>query len=327
MQVLVTGGAGYIGSVVTDFLIEAGHQVVVLDSLISGHASAVHPEAELVVADARDDEALGRLFSTHRFDAVVHACGYIQAGESARHPGRYFANNIGSAISVLNALVHHDVGIFVFSSSAAVYGVPQSLPLQEDHPLQPANPYGETKATVERLLAWYEQCHGLRYISLRYFNAAGATPRLGEDHRPESHLIPILLEVALGQREAAPLYGQDYPTPDGTCVRDYVHVADLARAHVLALERLAQGHPSGPYNLGLGRGFSNLEVLEAARRVTGHPIPVEWQPRRPGDPPVLVASPERARSGLGWQPRHTSLEEIIASAWEWRRSRPEGYPD
>jgi len=320
------GGAGYIGSVTVEELLAAGHRVVVLDSLVSGHAAAVHPEAELVVADARDDEALGRLFAAHRFEAVVHLAAYIQAGESVRHPGRYFANNVGSLICVLNAMVAYDVGMLVFSSSAAVYGLPETVPIAEDAPLQPINPYGESKAMGERLLPWYREAHGIRFVSLRYFNAAGATARLGEDHRPETHLLPIALQVALGQREALPVYGTEHPTPDGTCVRDYVHVADLARAHVLALDHLAHGGEGGAFNLGSNRGHSVLEVVEAVRRITGHPLPTKPQPPRPGDPPYLVASWEKAHRVLGWEPRH-GLEDMVASAWEWARAHPQGYPD
>jgi UDP-glucose 4-epimerase len=327
MRVLVVGGAGYVGSFAVDELLAQGHEVIVLDSLVSGHSAAVPHEAELVVADARDDEALGKLFASRRIDAAMHFGAYTVASESVLHPGRYFANNVGSAISLLNACVAYDVGLLVFSSSAAVYGTPDSVPITEDAPLRPINPYGESKAVVERLLPWYGAAHGLRYIALRYFNAAGAAGDLGEDHRPETHLIPRVLQVAMGQMDALPIYGAEYPTADGTCVRDYVHVRDLARAHVLALEHLARGGESGALNLGTGRGFSNLEVVEVAREVTGHPIPVRWEPQRPGDPPVLVASAERAREVLGWQPRHTSLEEIVASAWEWHRSHPQGYPD
>lgn len=328
MRVLVVGGAGYIGSVTVEQLLRAGHSVVVLDSLVSGHAAAVHAEAELVVADVRDEEALHRLFASRDIEAVVYYGGYIQAGESMQQPGRYFANNIGGVISLLNAMVTEDIRRFVFSSSAAVYGDPERVPIGEEAPLRPLNPYGEAKATVERLLRWYDSQCGLRYISLRYFNAAGATDRLGEDHQPESHLIPIVLQVALGQREYVPLFGTDYPTPDGTCLRDYIHVSDLAQAHVLALERLAQeGAASAIYNLGNGRGFSVREVIETARRVTGRAIPVREEGRRLGDPAILVASYQRAQAELGWQPRITSLEEIIASAWRWHQAYPQGYPD
>lgn len=323
MRVLVVGGAGYIGSVTVDQLVEAGHDVTVLDNLVAGHAAAVNEAAELVRADVRDEDALGRLMATHDFHAVIHYGGYIQAGESVSQPGRYFANNIGGAIALLNAMVTHGVLRFVFSSSAAVYGEPDSTPIPEDAPIRPVNPYGETKAAVERMLPWYERQAGLRYVSLRYFNAAGATARRGEDHRPETHLIPNVLAVALGQRPAVRLFGTDYPTPDGTCIRDYVHVADLADAHLLALEMTASA--SGVFNLGNGLGFSNRDVIETARRVTGHPVPVLEEARRPGDPAVLVASSERAREVLGWRPRRTRLDEIIASAWDWHRSHPTGY--
>jgi len=325
MRVLVVGGAGYIGSVTVDRLVEANHDVTVLDNLIAGHAAAVNEAAELVQADVRDEEALGRLMATHDFHAVIHYGGYIQAGESVSQPGRYFANNIGGAIALLNAMVTHGVLRFVFSSSAAVYGEPDVIPIPEDAPIRPVNPYGETKAAVERMLPWYERQAGLRYVSLRYFNAAGATERRGEDHRPETHLIPNVLAVALGHRPSIPLFGTDYPTPDGTCIRDYVHVSDLAEAHLLALEMTASA--SGVFNLGNGRGFSNREVIETARKVTGHPIPVREEPRRPGDPAALVASSQRAQEVLGWQPRHRALEEIIASAWRWHQAHPAGYRD
>ncbi len=325
MRVLVVGGAGYIGSVTVDRLVEARHDVTVLDSLVAGHAAAINEAAELVQADVRDEEALGRLMASHDFHAVIHYGGYIQAGESVRQPGRYFANNIGGAIALLNAMVTHGVLRFVFSSSAAVYGEPDGVPIPEDAPIRPVNPYGETKAAVERMLPWYERQAGLRYVSLRYFNAAGATERRGEDHRPETHLIPNVLAVALGQRPSIPLFGTDYATPDGTCIRDYVHVSDLAEAHLLALEMTASA--SGVFNLGNGRGFSNREVIETARKVTGHPIPVREEPRRPGDPAALVASSQRAQEVLGWRPRHTDLGEIILSAWRWHQAHPAGYRD
>jgi UDP-glucose 4-epimerase len=323
MRVLVVGGAGYIGSVTTAELLAAGHRVTVYDSLISGHAAAVSAEAELVVGDVRDQETLVRVFTDHRIDAVVYYGGFIVAGESMSEPGRYFANNIGGIICLLNIMLEYDVKRFVFSSSAAVYGQPQTVPIPEDAPINPVNPYGESKAITERLLRWYDSQCGLRCISLRYFNAAGATATLGEDHRPETHLIPIVLQVALGQREVVPVYGTDYPTPDGTCIRDYIHVLDLARAHVLALDRLKEG--SAVYNLGNGQGFSNLQVIEAARRVSGQAIPVREEPRRPGDPPALVASSEKARQELSWRPQFDTLEEIIDSAWRWHREHPNGY--
>ncbi len=324
MKVLVVGGAGYIGSVTVDQLVQAEHSVTVLDSLVGGHREAVSGEAELVVGDVRDEDSLARLFASHAFDAVVYYGGYIQASESVLNPGRYFANNVGGCIALLNGMVAYGVERFVFSSSAAVYGEPESLPLTEEAPLRPANPYGETKAIVERMLPWYERQAGIRYVSLRYFNAAGATELRGEDHRPETHLIPIVLQTAMGQREAVPLYGTDYPTPDDTCIRDYVHVTDLAAAHILALESTSGGG-SGVYNLGSGSGFSNREVIEAARRVADRPIAVREEPRRAGDPARLVASNEMARRALGWLPSVTSLEAIIESAWRWHQAHPAGY--
>ena len=325
MKVLVVGGAGYIGSVTVDHLLEAGHDVTVLDSLVSGHRQALNPEAEFVQFDVRDETGLARLFANHSFEAVVYYGGYIQAGASVRQPGRYFANNVGGCISILNAMLTYGVTRFVFSSSAAVYGEPDTAPIPEDAPIRPVNPYGESKAIVERMLPWYASRSGLRYVSLRYFNAAGATELRGEDHRPETHLIPTVLQVALGQRPTVPLYGTDYATSDGTCVRDYIHVSDLAAAHLLALAKTES--ESGVYNLGDGRGFSNREVIEVARRVTGQPIAVNERGRRAGDPAILVASYERARRELGWQPQVTGLEEIIESAWRWQRAHPRGYGD
>src|SRR5574341_177941 len=323
MRILVVGGAGYIGSVTVDQLLEADHEVIVLDSLVSGHRGAVNEAAELVQGDVRDEEALQRLFAGHNFQAVINYGGYLQDGESVQQPGRYFANNISGAITLLNVMAAFGVERFVFSSSAAVYGNPDSVPIPESAPMRPVNPYGETKAAVERLLPWYEQ-QGLRHVSLRYFNACGASERRGEDHRPETHLIPCVLQVALGQRPALTLFGTDYPTRDGTCVRDYVHVEDLAAAHLLALDYTDK--TSGAFNLGNGVGFSNREVMVAARNATGDEIAVREQPRRPGDPAELVASSEKARAELGWTPEHTDLEEIIASAWRWHQAYPNGYP-
>jgi UDP-glucose 4-epimerase len=323
MRILVVGGAGYIGSVTVDQLIAADHEVTVLDSLVSGHREALNPEVEVAHADVREEDALNRLFSGHNFEAVINYGGYIIAPESVQQPGRYFANNVGGAIALLNAMTTYGVTRFVFSSSAAVYGEPQSVPISEDQPMRPINPYGETKAAVERMLPWYEQRFGLRHVSLRYFNAAGATDLRGEDHRPETHLIPNTLQVALGQRETLSQYGSDYPTPDGTTIRDYVHVSDLADAHLLALERTETG--SGFYNLGSARGFSNRQVIDAARRVTGEAIPVNDEPRRGGDPPELITSNAKARAELGWRLAFTDIDEIIDSAWRWHREHPKGY--
>jgi UDP-glucose 4-epimerase len=323
MRVLVVGGAGYIGSVTVDMLIEDDHQVTVLDSLVSGHAEAINDDAEVVQADVRDEAALNRVLANHNFDAVINYGGYILVAESNQQPGRYFANNVGGTIALLNAMATYGVKRFVFSSSAAVYGEPADVPITEDMPIRPINPYGETKAIVERMLPWYESAFGIRHVSLRYFNAAGATDLRGEDHRPESHLIPNVLQVALGKKPAFTLFGTDYPTPDGTCVRDYVHVADLADAHLRALKKTEDG--SGAYNLGICRGFSNREVVDSAARVTGIDIPVEEHPRRLGDPASLVASNALAEAELGWRPEYTDLDSIIASAWRWHQAHPDGY--
>jgi UDP-glucose 4-epimerase len=323
MRILVVGGAGYIGSVTVDQIIAAGHDVTVIDSLTSGHVEALNPDAEFVSADIRDETALTRLFASHNFHAVVNYGGYIQAGESVKQPGRYFANNVGGTITLLNAMLTYGVMRFVFSSSAAVYGDPEEVPIREDSPIRPINPYGESKAIVEKMLRWYEEAFGMRYVALRYFNAAGATELRGEDHRPETHLIPIVLEAAIGQRNHISLYGTDYPTPDGTCIRDYVHVSDLAGAHLLAIDRTETA--SGVYNLGTGKGFSNREVIASARRVTGEEIAVTEEARRPGDPAVLVASHDKAVAELGWQIAYKELDPIIETAWRWRQQHPEGY--
>ena len=323
MRVLVVGGAGYIGSVTVAELLSAGHEVVVFDSLVTGHAEAVSAGAELVVGDLADAQLLDDVFGRRSFDGVVYYAGFIAAGESMRDPGKYFENNIGHLISLLNAMVKHQVLRFVFSSSAGVYGEPEKTPIEEDAPLAPVNPYGESKAIAERMLRWYDSQCDLRYVSLRYFNAAGATGLLGEDHRPETHLIPVVLEVAAGKLPAIDIFGFDYPTPDGTCIRDYVHVSDLAQAHSLALERAKKG--SAIFNVGNGQGFSNGEVVETARRVTGHPIPVRRVPRREGDPAVLVASASKVKEDLGWEPRFPDLESIIESAWRWHQAHPNGY--
>jgi len=324
MRVLVTGGAGYIGSHTTAALLSQGMEVVVLDSLVKGHRAAVPAQATFIQGEVGDRDLLDRIFQAHRIDAVLHFAAFIEAGESMQFPERFFRNNTAHTLTLLEAMLAHDVRRFVFSSTAAVYGDPQYTPLDEDHPKAPTSAYGASKLQVEMALEWMCRLRGLGATSLRYFNASGCSLERGEDHRPETHLIPLLLEVAMGRRPSLKLFGRDYPTPDGTCVRDYVHVEDLAAAHVLALQTLKPGERRA-FNLGNGQGFSNLEVVEKVREVTGHPIPVEDAPRRPGDPALLVASSDKARRELGWSPRYPDLTSIVRSAWEWRRRHPEGY--
>lgn len=324
--VLVTGGAGYIGSVVTAQLLAEGHKVIVLDNLSHGSKRAVPPGASLVLADTADRAALDQIFTQLRVDAVVHMAAFIEAGESMQVPEKYFRNNTANSLTLLEAMLRHKVRCLVFSSTAALYGTPERTPIEESDTLKPTNTYGESKLLVERMLAWFHRIHGLRYASLRYFNAAGAAGELGEDHIPESHLIPLTLQVALGKRDHIAIFGTDYPTPDGTCVRDYIHVSDLASAHLLALSALRE-RDKLIYNLGNGRGFSVREVVDTVRRVTGHPIPAREAPRRPGDPAVLVAASDRIKRELNWQPQFTSLESIVRSAWDWRRAHPDGYGD
>ncbi len=324
MNVLVVGGAGYIGSVVAAGLIEAGHSVTVFDNMSRGHVQAVPAAARLVTGDLADCAALDRLFAAGSFDGVLQFAALIEAGESMKIPERYFRNNTANTLNLLEAMLNHGVLRLVFSSTAALYGNPVRVPIEEDDALEPTNAYGESKLLAEKMLAWFHQCHGLRYASLRYFNAAGAAGERGENHQPESHLIPRVLQVALGQSERVSIFGTDYPTPDGTCVRDYIHILDLASAHLAALDALAT-RDRLVYNLGNGQGFSIREVIEVARRVTGHPIPAVEAARRPGDPAILVASSARIQKELGWRPRYTGLESIIASAWEWHRRHPNGY--
>jgi UDP-glucose 4-epimerase len=334
MKVLVTGGAGYIGGVVADELLQAGHEVIVFDNLSRGHRQAVPKNAELVIGELADRAALDQLLRTQAIDAVMHFAALIEAGESMKAPETFFRNNTANALTLLEAMLGAGVKRFVFSSTAALYGNPERTPIEENDALRPTNAYGESKLLVERMLAWFHQIHGLRYASLRYFNAAGASrPDRGEAHQPETHLIPRILEVALGRAQHVNIFGTDYPTPDGTCVRDYIHVSDLARAHLLALHALDPAENSGSqtfepliYNLGNGQGFSVREVVEVARAVTGHPVPAIESPRRAGDPAVLIASSEKIRRELGWQPRFPDLKTIVESAWQWHRAYPDGYP-
>jgi UDP-glucose 4-epimerase len=319
LRILVTGGAGYIGGTVAQLLLDHGHQVVIYDNLCHGHRSMLPSRAEFVEGDLADRSALEKVL--HRqIDGVMHFAALIEAGESMRRPEIYFRNNSASTLSLLEAMLAAGVNRLVFSSTAAVYGEPESTPIREDAPLRPTNAYGESKLLVERMLEWLNRIHGFRYASLRYFNVAGAIKGRGEAHEPESHLIPLILDVALGRRTDIKVFGKDYPTPDGTCIRDYIHVNDLARAHLMAFDALKE-RDQLIYNLGNGVGFSVREVIESARRVTGHPIPVVEEPRRPGDPAVLIASSEKIGKELGWAPEYTELDAIVKSAWEWHQQR------
>jgi UDP-glucose 4-epimerase len=319
LRILVTGGAGYIGGTVAQLLLDQGHQVVIYDNLCHGHRSMVPAQAEFIEGELADRAALQQLLHTG-IDGVMHFAALIEAGESMQKPELYFRNNSASTLSLLEAMLAAGVNRLVFSSTAAVYGEPESIPIREDAPLKPTNAYGESKLLVEHMLNWLNRIHGFRYASLRYFNVAGAIEGRGEAHEPESHIIPLTLDVALGRRPSIKIFGQDYPTPDGTCIRDYIHVHDLARAHLLALNALTE-HDQLIYNLGNGVGFSVREVIESARRVTGHPIPVIEEPRRLGDPAVLIASSEKIGRELGWSPEFTELDAIVKSAWEWHQQR------
>ncbi|HTD54484.1 MAG TPA: UDP-glucose 4-epimerase GalE [Silvibacterium sp.] len=317
MRILVTGGAGYIGGTVAQLMLDRGDEVVIYDNLCHGHRSLVPQEAEFHEGDLADRVALEKLLHT-TIDGVMHFAALIEAGESMKKPELYFRNNTASTLTLLEAMLAAGVNRLVFSSTAAVYGEPETAPIPEDAPLRPTNAYGESKLLVEHMLAWLNRIHGLRYASLRYFNVAGAIEGRGEAHEPESHIIPLILDVALGRRDSIKVFGSDYPTPDGTCIRDYIHVEDLARAHLLALEGLKE-RDRLIYNLGNGLGFSVREVIESVRRVTGHPIPVEECPRRPGDPAVLIASSEKISKELGWKPKYTKLDEIVETAWKWHQ--------
>lgn len=322
MHILVTGGAGYIGSVIVEELVTAGHHVIVYDNLVKGHLEAIHPEATFVRANLAERDHLLRALETEQIEAVIHLAAFSLVGESVAHPERYFENNVSGSLAVLNSLVQAGVKRFVFSSTAALYGEQEEMPISENAQTQPTNPYGVSKLVVEQMLPWLGQAHGLCCTSLRYFNAAGATDRYGEDHRPEAHLIPLVLEAALEERPID-IFGTDYPTPDGTCIRDYIHVRDLAQAHIQALTRSEPGLLI--YNLGNGQGYSVRQVVESARQVTGRALPVREVPRRPGDQVSTVASAERIRAELGWQPRYPDLDTIIESAWRWKLQHPHGY--
>lgn len=325
MKILVTGGAGYIGSIVVEQLAEAGEAVVVLDNLYQGHRGAVHPQASFVEGDLADRAVIEAVMQEHRPEAIMHFASHTLVGESMENPFRYLGENVTNGLNLLQSAVEHGVRRFILSSTANLFDDPERMPIDEAERIVPGSPYGESKFILERMLYWLDQVYGFRYAALRYFNAAGASPERGEDHHPEYHLIPIVLEVALGKREQVKIFGDDYPTRDGTCVRDYIHVLDLAQAHILALRALDRG--SRVYNLGNGQGFTVKEVIETAREITGHPIPAEVSARRPGDPATLIASSDKIRRELGWQPRYPQLRDIIESAWKWHQSHPEGYED
>jgi UDP-glucose-4-epimerase GalE len=327
MRILVTGGAGYIGSHAVRLFLARGHDVWVYDNLSYGHRAAV-PVERLVVGDLADVPQLDHLLLVRRIEAVVHFAGFTYVGESVREPAKYYQNNFVNTLNLMECLRRHGVGRFVFSSTCATYGIPEKVPITEDEPQKPINPYGRSKLFVERALADYADAYGWGYAALRYFNAAGASPdgTIGEDHDPETHIIPLVIQVALGQRPHIEIFGTDYPTPDGTCIRDYIHVDDLAEAHLLALEALAPGKQLR-YNLGTGRGYSVREVIRLVEEVTGKKVPVKEGPRRPGDPPALVAASEKGQRELGWRPQYTELRPIVETAWNWHRSHPKGYHD
>ena len=327
MRLLVLGGAGYIGSHTALELIKKGHEVIVVDNLVTGYEKAVPDKAVFYQGDIRNFDFLDNLFKTEKIDAVIHFAAYSLVGESVTNPLKYYDNNLYGTKVLLEAMIKNNVNKIVFSSTAATYGEPENIPILESDRTCPTNPYGETKLAMEKMFHWASKAHGLSYVSLRYFNACGAdaTGQIGEAHNPESHLIPLVLQVPNGKRESVSIYGTDYDTPDGTCIRDYIHVTDLAEAHILAVEYLANGGESDIFNLGNGVGYSVREVIETARNVTGHLIPATEVPRRAGDPARLVASGEKAKRVLGWEPKIKQLDEIIASAWKWHKAHPEGY--
>ncbi len=329
MNVLVCGGAGYIGSHTVYELIERGHSVVVVDSLIKGHKAAVHNEAKFYLGDIRDEEFMDRVFKENNIDAVIDFAAFSLVGESVNEPFKYYENNVYGTLKLLEAMERAGVKKIVFSSTAATYGEPENDIIVESDKTNPTNPYGETKLTVEKMLKWADNAYGIKFVALRYFNAAGAhiSGKIGEDHSPETHLIPIILQTALGQREKMFIFGDDYDTPDGTCVRDYIHVTDLADAHIKALEKLFKTNESGIYNLGNGKGFSVKEVIEKAKKVTGKEFKVEIEARRNGDPSTLIASSEKAIKELGWKPKFNTLDKIIETAWNWHKDHKNGYED
>ncbi len=327
MSILVLGGAGYIGSHTVYELIAAGREVVVADNLETGFRAAVHPQAKFYKADIRNRAAMDRIFEAEYIEGVIHFAANSQVGESMTAPLKYYDNNLSGTTVLLQSMVAHGVDKIVFSSTAATYGEPERVPILESDPTNPTSCYGETKLAMERMMGWVSQAHGLKYVALRYFNACGAHPsgHIGEAHSPETHLVPVILQVPNDQRNSVSIFGDDYPTKDGTCVRDYIHVTDLSAAHVLALDYLLGGGKSDVFNLGNGVGFTVNEVIETARSVTGHPIPAEISPRRAGDPAQLVASSEKAKNILGWRPQYENLDTIISTAWTWHKNHPNGY--
>lgn len=329
MSILVLGGAGYIGSHMVDRLVEQGQDVVVVDSLVTGHLAAINRAAKFYQGDVRDKTFLTQVFDQETIEAVVHFAAFSIVPESMAKPLKYFDNNTGGMITLLEVMQAHDVKRIVFSSTAATYGTPKQIPIKETDPQEPINPYGASKLMMEQIMHWADVAYGIKFVALRYFNVAGAKPdgSIGEDHGPETHLVPIILQVAQGKRDELKIFGDDYNTADGTNVRDYVHVLDLADAHILALKYLAEGHDSNAFNLGSSTGFSNREMLTAARKVTGQPIPAAIAPRRPGDPDSLVAASDKAREILGWKPNYDDVTEIIKTAWTWTQKHPNGYDD
>lgn len=329
MTVLVLGGAGYIGSHAVDRLIEKGYDVAVVDNLITGHRAAVNPKARFYQGDVRDQDFLNNVFDQEDIEGVMHFAAFSIVPESMEKPLKYFDNNTAGMVSLLEVMNKHHVKRIVFSSTAATYGEPKQIPIKETDPQIPTNPYGESKLMMEKIMRWSDKAYGIKFVALRYFNVAGAKPdgSIGEDHHPETHLVPIILQVAAGERKELSIFGDDYPTKDGTNVRDYVQVVDLADAHILALEYLKAGHDSDAFNLGSSTGFSNKEMLEAARKVTGKEIPAKMAPRRAGDPSTLIATSDKARKVLNWQPQYDNVEDIIRTAWNWKQSHPEGYAD
>jgi len=323
MKILVVGGAGYIGSVCAELLLDEGHGVTIFDNLSEGHRRAIDPRAEFVEGDLQDRQSIEKVLAKQPPDAVMHFAANALVGESMQNPSKYFRNNIANGLNLLDAMVNAGVKKIVFSSTCAIFGPPERVPIDETTPPRPINPYGESKLAFEKILRWYGEIHGLKFISLRYFNAAGASTKFGEDHRVETHLIPNVLKVALGQKPNVEIFGTDYETPDGTCVRDYIHIVDLARAHILALNSAK----SDFYNLGTGGGASVREVIDSCRKITGRKINIVEKPRRPGDPPRLIASSEKIKRELGWEPQFQSLDAIIESAWKWHQKFPRGYED